>query len=109
MFDCSCFASYLSGLPIKILPVCISLEGITGHQFQNTGFPHSVFSLISRESFDQHITPLGDHMPIYVNFRTLEMAMPIETKRCPVESQETCRKTCFVLGRLSVEFRWLVI
>lgn len=56
-FACSC-----SGLLIKILPMCISLKGIAGHQFQNTEFPQRVFRLISRESLDQHITPLGDHM-----------------------------------------------
>ena len=65
MFVCCCF---LSGLFIIILPVFISLEGIAGNTFQNAGFPQPVFRLISRESLDQHITPLGDHVPIYVNF-----------------------------------------
>ena len=68
MFDCSYFASYVSGLLIKFLPIGISSESISGRQFQNTGFPWPVFRLISRESLDQHITPLGDHMPIYVDF-----------------------------------------
>ena len=68
MFDCSCCTSFLSGLLIKILSISISSEGIVGHQLQNTGFPWPVFRLISRESLDQHITPLGDHVSIYVNF-----------------------------------------
>ena len=83
MFDCSCFATTVtqvescfattvkhvqSGLLIKILPICFSSEGIAGHQFQNTEFPQSVFRLVSREFLDQHTTPLGDHMLIFVNF-----------------------------------------
>ena len=71
MFDCNCKATAVkhvqSGLLIKFLPICFSSEGIAGHQFQNTEFPQSVFRLISKESLDQHTTPLGDHMPIYVN------------------------------------------
>ena len=36
------------------------------------------------------------------------MAMPMET-RCPMESQETCSKTYFALGRPVVEFHWPII
>ena len=66
MFDCSCFASLR--FAYQILPIGISSESISGSQFQNTGFPWPVFRLISMESLDQHITPLGDHVPIYVDF-----------------------------------------
>lgn len=41
-------------------------------------------------------------------FWKLEMAMPIETKRCPLESQEICCKTYFALSWPLVEFHWLV-
>ena len=33
-----------------------------------TQFPWTVFRLISMESLDQRVTPLGNYMPIYVNF-----------------------------------------
>lgn len=55
MFECG----WTLGLLMKILPICISSKGIAGHQFQNTEFSQSVFRLISRESLNQHNTPLG--------------------------------------------------
>ena len=46
--------------------------------------------------------PLGDHILSYVNTEKLEMPLPIETQKCPVESKETLGKTHFAGSYLTV-------